>query len=220
MDDVDGIDSFDDQVAALERSLGGAAGMAAAFEREVARMGESIAGAGREAGTLSRGISGGLRRSFDGLLFDGMRLSDALKGVGQSMVNAAYSAALRPITGQIGGLIASGVEGLMGALSAHEKGGSFAQGRVMPFASGGVVNGPVTFPMRGGLGLMGEAGPEAIMPLTRGADGRLGVASQGGGRPVNVTMNVTTPDVEGFARSRSQIAAQVSRAIARGRRNL
>jgi phage-related minor tail protein len=220
MDDVDGIDSFDDQVAALERSLGGAAGMAAAFEREVARMGESIAGAGREAGTLSRGISGGLRRSFDGLLFDGMRLSDALKGVGQSMVNAAYSAAIRPITGQIGGLIASGVEGLMGALSAHEKGGSFAQGRVMPFASGGVVNGPVTFPMRGGLGLMGEAGPEAIMPLTRGADGRLGVASQGGGRPVNVTMNVTTPDVEGFARSRSQIAAQVSRAIARGRRNL
>jgi hypothetical protein len=220
MDDVDGIDSFDDQVAALERSLGGAAGMAAAFEREVARMGESIAGAGREAGTLSRGISGGLRRSFDGLLFDGMRLSDAMKGVGQSMVNAAYSAAIRPITGQIGGLIAGGVEGLMGALSAHETGGSFAQGRVMPFASGGVVNGPVTFPMRGGLGLMGEAGPEAIMPLTRGADGRLGVASQGGGRPVNVTMNVTTPDVEGFARSRSQIAAQVSRVIARGRRNL
>jgi phage-related minor tail protein len=184
-------------------------------------MGESIAGAGREAGTLSRGISGGLRRSFDGLLFDGVRLSDALKGVGQSMVNAAYSAAIRPITSQIGGLIASGVEGLMGAVSAHEKGGSFAQGRVMPFASGGVVNGPVTFPMRGGLGLMGEAGPEAIMPLTRGADGRLGVAAQGaGGRAVNVTMNVTTPDVEGFARSRSQIAAQVSRAIARGRRNL
>lgn len=220
MDDVDGIDSFDDQVAALERSLGGAAGMAAAFEREVARMGESIAGAGREAGTLSRGIGGGLRRSFDGLLFDGMRLTDALKGVGQSMVNAAYSAAIRPITGQIGGLIASGVEGLMGAVSAHEKGGSFAQGRVMPFATGGVVSGPVTFPMRGGLGLMGEAGPEAIMPLTRGADGRLGVAAQGGGRAVNVVMNVTTPDVEGFARSRSQIAAQVSRAIARGRRNL
>jgi hypothetical protein len=220
MDDVDGIDGFDDQVTALERSLGGAAGMAAAFEREVARMGESIAGAGREAGTLSRGISGGLRRSFDGLLFDGMRLTDALKGVGQSMVNAAYSAAIRPITGQIGGLIAGGVEGMIGAMSAHEKGGSFAQGRVMPFANGGVVNGPVTFPMRGGLGLMGEAGPEAIMPLTRGADGRLGVAAQGGGRAVNVTMNVTTPDVEGFARSRSQIAAQVSRVIARGRRNL
>jgi hypothetical protein len=219
MDDVDGIDTFDDQVAALERSLGGAAGMAAAFEREVGRMGESLAEAGREAGGLSRGLSGGLRRSFDGLFLDGMRLSDAMKGVGQSMVNAAYSAAIRPITGQIGGLIAGGVEGLIGAVSGFEKGGSFAQGRVMPFATGGIVSGPVTFPMRGGMGLMGEAGPEAIMPLARGADGRLGVASQGG-RPVNVVMNVNTPDVEGFARSRSQIAAQVSRVIARGRRNL
>jgi phage-related minor tail protein len=89
----------------------------------------------------------------------------------------------------------------------------------MPFATGGIVSGPVTFPMRGGMGLMGEAGPEAIMPLTRGADGRLGVASQGG-RSVNVVMNVNTPDVEGFGRSRSQIAAQVSRVLARGRRNL
>jgi hypothetical protein len=219
MDDVDGIDTFDDQVAALERSLGGAAGMAAAFEREVGRMGESLAEAGREAGGLSRGISGGLRRSFDGLLFDGMRLSDAMKGVGQSMVNAAYSAAIRPITGQIGGLIAGGVEGLIGAVSGFEKGGSFAQGRVMPFATGGIVSGPVTFPMRGGMGLMGEAGPEAIMPLTRGADGRLGVASQGG-RSVNVVMNVNTPDVEGFGRSRIQIAAQMGRVLARGRRNL
>jgi hypothetical protein len=220
MDDVDGIDTFDDQVAALERSLGGAAGMAAAFEREVARMGESLGEAGREAGGLSRGISGGLRRSFDALIFDGMKLSDAMKGVGQSLVNASYSAAIRPVTGGLGGLIAGGVEGLIGAVSGFEKGGSFAQGRVMPFATGGVVNGPVSFPMRGGMGLMGEAGPEAIMPLMRGADGRLGVAAQGGGRPVNVTMNVTTPDVEGFARSRSQIAAQVSRVIARGRRNL
>ena len=46
------------------------------------------------------------------------------------------------------------------------------------------------------------------MPLTRGADGRLGVQAQGGGRAVNIVMNVTTPDVQGFARSQSQIAAQ------------
>ncbi len=66
---------------------------------------------------------------------------------------------------------------------------------------------------------MGEAGPEAIMPLTRGADGRLGVQTQGGGRAVNIVMNVTTPDVQGFARSQSQIAAQMSRALSRGDRN-
>ena len=58
----------------------------------------------------------------------------------------------------------------------HAKGGGFAQGRVMPFATGGIVSGATLFPMRGGrTGLMGEAGPEAIMPLARGADGRLGL---------------------------------------------
>ena len=100
------------------------------------------------------------------------------------------------------------------------KGGAFTQGRVMPFAKGGVVTAPTMFPMRGATGLMGEAGPEAIMPLTRGADGRLGVqASGGGGRPVTVVMNITSPDVQGFQRSQAQIAAQASRALSRGQRN-
>jgi lambda family phage tail tape measure protein len=95
-----------------------------------------------------------------------------------------------------------------------------ASGRVHAFARGGVVDGPVAFPMRGGTGLMGEAGPEAIMPLARGADGRLGVRGAGGGPRVQVTMNISTPDVEGFQRSRSQIAAELSRALQRGGRNL
>jgi phage-related minor tail protein len=65
---------------------------------------------------------------------------------------------------------------------------------------------------------MGEAGPEAILPLARGPDGRLGVASAGG-RGVSVVMNISTPDVQGFQRSQSQIAAQVTRALSRGQRN-
>lgn len=72
--------------------------------------------------------------------------------------------------------------------------------------------------MRGGMGLMGEAGPEAIMPLSRGADGKLGVRAESG-RAVNIVMKISTPDVEGFARSQSQIAAQVGRALGRGQRN-
>jgi phage-related minor tail protein len=88
----------------------------------------------------------------------------------------------------------------------------------MPFAKGGVVASPTRFPMRGGQGIMGEAGPEAIMPLARGPDGRLGVQA-GGGRPVTVVMNITTPDVQGFQRSQTQVAAQVGRALARGQRN-
>ncbi|OYU17120.1 MAG: phage tail protein, partial [Rhodobacteraceae bacterium PARR1] len=97
--------------------------------------------------------------------------------------------------------------------------GTFSQGRVMPFAQGGVVTQATSFPMRGGRGLMGEAGPEAIMPLARGPDGRLGGQAGGGGRPVSVVMNISTPDVQGFQRSQSQIAAQAARALARGQRN-
>ena len=57
----------------------------------------------------------------------------------------------------------------------NEKGNVFAQNGIVPFAQGGVVDSPTIFPFKNGIGLMGEAGPEAIMPLTRGADGRLGV---------------------------------------------
>ena len=66
---------------------------------------------------------------------------------------------------------------------------------------------------------MGEAGPEAIMPLARGKDGRLGIQTSGEARPVTVVMNIQTPDVQGFQRSQSQIAAQALRALARGQRN-
>jgi len=56
------------------------------------------------------------------------------------------------------------------------------------------------------------------MPLSRGADGRLGVRAQGGAT-VNVTMHVSTPDVQGFQRSQGQIAAQMARIMGRGQRN-
>lgn len=169
---------------------------------------------------MSRAIGGGLRSAFDGVVFDGMRLSDALRSVATSMVDAAYNTAMRPVQGALGSAISNGMNGLLSGIMPFEKGGAISQGRVTPFARGGVVNGPTTFPMRGGMGLMGEAGPEAIMPLTRGPDGKLGVAaSGGGGGPVSVTMNITTPDAQGFRRSSSQVAAEMQRALARGQRN-
>lgn len=60
-------------------------------------------------------------------------------------------------------------------------GNALAGGRVIPFALGGVVTAPKFFPMADGMGLMGEAGPEAVMPLARGPDGKLGVTVSGGG---------------------------------------
>ena len=212
------IETLGEQIAALEASLGGAVSVAAAFDGELRRMSESMLFTGREVSSLSSGIGGGLRRAFDGLVFDGMKLSDALRGVAKSMVDSVYNIAMRPVQNALGGALAGGLQSALGALMPFEKGGAFSQGRVMPFAQGGVVSSPVTFPMRGGTGLMGEAGPEAILPLARGADGRLGVKA-GGGRGVSVVMNIQTPDVAGFQRSQSQIAAQVNRALARGQRN-
>lgn len=86
------------------------------------------------------------------------------------------------------------------------KGNVFSRGTLVPFADGGVVGGPTMFPMSGGRrGLMGEAGPEAIMPLARDGAGRLGVRAGGsstvvniidqrrGGEPVSVSQS-TGPD--------------------------
>jgi len=212
------IGTMQEQLQALEAQLGSSVSMVAAFDGELARMRETMVFTGREVNTLSNGISGGLRKAFDGLSFDGMKLNDALKTVATTIVDSIYAIAMKPITGALGGFLAQGLSSVMGGGMPFAAGGAFSQGRVMPFARGGVVSAPTTFPMRGGRGLMGEAGPEAIMPLARGPDGRLGVKSAGG-RVVNVVMNITTPDVQGFQRSQSQVAAQVSRALSRGQRN-
>jgi phage-related minor tail protein len=212
------IGTMQEQLQALEAQLGSSVSMVASFDGELSRMRETMIFTGREVNTLSGGIGGGLRKAFDGLVFDGMKLNDALKSVAKTITDTIYSIAMRPVTGALGGLISGGLSSVLGAGMPFATGGAFSQGRVMPFAKGGVVASPTRFPMRGGQGIMGEAGPEAIMPLARGPDGRLGVQA-GGGRPVTVVMNITTPDVQGFQRSQTQVAAQVGRALARGQRN-
>lgn len=218
MADTSDIAIFELQSEALGSSLGDAAGMAASFEAELRRVRDAFEATGKDVETLERGLSKGLRRAFDGVVFDGKSLSDALDGLARSLVNTTFNAAIKPVTDQVGSLISDGVGNLMSGLFPFADGAGFSQGQVMPFARGGIVSAPTAFPMRGGIGLMGEAGPEAIMPLTRGSDGKLGVRSQNAGS-VQVVMNISTPDVQGFERSRGQIAAQVSRALSRGKRN-
>ena len=208
-----------DQLAALEASIDGTASVVSVFEGELSKMRDSLVFTTQEVGALTAGFSGGLRNAFDGLVFDGMKLSDALKGVAKSMAETVFNTAIKPVQNAFGGLLANGVNTLLSNAMPFAKGGAFTQGQVMPFAKGGVVSQPTNFAMRGGTGLMGEAGPEAIMPLARGADGRLGVATSGNARPITIVMNISTPDVQNFQRSQSQIAAQAIRALARGQRN-
>ena len=218
MDRFDRMGDLDNQIEAMEENLGHAADMAAVFNGELSRVREGFATTGQDVATLERGISSGLNKAIRGAVLEGDSLSDALRNMANSMINAAFNAAVRPVADHFGGMIAQGIGSFVQGIMPFEKGGSFAQGRVQPFANGGIVSGPTTFPMRGGMGLMGEAGPEAIMPLARGSDGKLGVRSQGG-RPVNVVMNIQTPDADSFHRSRGQIAAQLGREISRGNCN-
>lgn len=94
------------------------------------------------------------------------------------------------------------------ALNAN--GNIFAANGVVPFAQGGIVNRPTLFPFAKGTGLMGEAGPEAIIPLKRGTDGRLGVAGGGGTTNVVVNVDATGSNVQG---DQAQSAA-LGRAVA------
>lgn len=215
---MDAIDSLDAEAAALDATLGEASEAARQTRGELAHMKDALGEAAFAVGKLEAGFSGGLRKAFDGLVFDGLKLKDALGIVAKAMIDTSFAAATRPVTDQLGSVLAQGVSSFATNLLPFADGAPFSQGRVMPFAHGGVISGPTTFPMRGGTGLMGEAGPEAIMPLARGADGRLGVRTQGGGG-THVTMNISTPDVQGFERSQGQIAARMARALGHGNRN-
>lgn len=217
MSDFEDMNALEDSATGLNGTLAATSHLVSGFDSELRRMRTSLAATGKDMATLEKGLGRGLRRAFDGVVFDGLKLSDALKTVATSLANTAYSAAIRPVTNHFGGMLAQGVGNLVGGILPFAQGAAFSQGKVMPFANGGVVSGPTTFAMRGGTGLMGEAGPEAIMPLARGADGKLGVRGNGGG--VSVVINITTPDVQGFQRSRSQIAAQMTRALSMGERN-
>ncbi|RCX32082.1 phage tail tape measure protein [Thioalbus denitrificans] len=91
-----------------------------------------------------------------------------LKGSGSDWLSSLGSSMVKYATG----------------LTANAKGNVFSGGRVVPFADGGIVTSPTLFPMRDGIGLMGEEDDEAILPLKRGRDGKLGVS--GGGTQITI----------------------------------
>ena len=156
-------------------------------------------------GDLADGVSRSISAAFRGALLEGKSLKSVLSDIALSFADIALKAAIKPFGDLIGGLVGNLFAGTNPAL-----------GNVTPFAKGGVIATPSYFSMGNGLGLAGESGPEAIMPLARGPDGRLGVA--GGGGAVSVTFNVTASDARSFAASETEISAMLLRAVKRGTR--
>ena len=157
-------------------------------------------------GDLADGVGRALSRAFSGAILDGKSLRSVLGDVARAFADIALKAAFKPV----GDLVSGAIEGIFAAANP-------ALGGVTPFAKGGVLARPAYFPLRGGTGRAGEAGAEAILPLARGSDGRLGVAA-GGGRPVNVTFNVTATDARSFTASEAEVSAMLLRAVRRGTR--
>ncbi|MDZ7822835.1 MAG: phage tail tape measure protein [Ahrensia sp.] len=142
--------------------------------------------------------------AFKSAIVSGKSFEDTLRSIGLSLAGSALNAGLAPLQNILNSFGANLFKGF---------------GSVTPFANGGVVGSPTYFPNGNSIGLMGEAGSEAILPLRRGADGRLGVAAGGNSNGAsNVTINISTPDSQSFQRSSGQISAALTRAVARGRR--
>lgn len=124
-----------------------------------------------------------------------------------------------PLLGLFGGgaTAATNVGGVPFSAVQNATGNAFGSAGIIPFARGGVVRDRTLFRFAGGVGEMGEAGPEAILPLRRNRNGRLGVEMQGGGGGA-VTININSPDADGFRRTRSQIAGLAADVLRRGQR--
>lgn len=146
-------------------------------------------------------IGDGLMSMVDGT----MSVKDAFRSMARDIIKQLYEVlVVQRLVGNAQG--GTGIAGLLGGLFAN--GGAFSAGKqIQAYANGGVVGGPTYFPMAGGkTGLMGEAGPEAIMPLKRGKDGKLGVSVDGGSGSVNVVNNINVSGGSDPAAIRAEVA--------------
>ena len=156
-----------------------------------------------------------MTRAFTQAVSGGRQFDDVLKSLALRLSDLAVKSAVKSLAGGLSGSLGDLLGGLGGPTVIQN-----AMGAIKPFAAGGVIGAPTYFPLSsGGLGLAGEAGPEAIVPLARGPDGRLGVAFAGPAAAANVTVQIATPDVASFQRSEAYITGQIARAVARGQRS-
>ena len=165
------------------------------------------------ATALANGFGRSMTRAFEGAIVRGRDLGEVLRSLALRLSSMAIGAAFRPIEQGFAGLL----ENLLTGKSAPTVGAPL---KITPFASGGVIATPGYFPLGPSLGLAGERGAEAILPLARSADGRLGVRAESGARPLTVSVNISTPDPASFRRSEAYLSGMIARAVARGERSL
>jgi len=126
-------------------------------------------------GQLIDTIGGIIGDGFISMVEGTESVKDAFKSMARAIIKELYQILVVQ-------QMVNAAKAAMGIPVPNANGNVFSSGSIQAYADGGVVGSPTTFPMSGGrTGLMGEAGPEAIMPLKRGANGKLGVQMEGGG---------------------------------------
>ena len=213
-----GAERYQAQVARLNELLRAGAIDQDTYNRKLAQLKTEFESAGAFTAEIGSTIKSGLSSLFDAIIEGGGKASQVIDQLGKRLLSMAAQRAVFDLLARI----APGVFGKGGfvPLVASAQGNLFNAGRVVPFAQGGVVSGPTLFPMRGATGLMGEAGPEAIMPLRR-IGGRLGVEARGAGggtvvQVVNVTGQPSREERSTGPDGREMVRVIVGEEIARG----
>jgi phage-related minor tail protein len=178
---------------------------------------ERVRGSTATLGISTASFAKAISRAFADATAGGKQFDDVLKQLALRLSNMALMQAIGPAAKASAGGLSKLFDTLFG--TGDDASASMRMSAITPFASGGVIGAPAYFPLSsGGLGLAGEAGPEAVLPLARGSDGRLGVTANAASRAFNVTIQITTPDAQSFRRSEAHITGEIARAVARGQR--
>ena len=173
----------------------------AAFSTEMEQFSRSVNQSAQSVHQFERSLSSRLKKAFEGLIFKGDTLSEALESVGRGLIRSSYAAAMNPINEHFNKTIKSGVESLFSDLFPHAAG--TAQEQLKNFSSGSVQQ---------RASFIAEQNRGIAPSIQRDANaGQMA-------RPVQVTMNIKTPDVEGFERTHKQISQRLSRYLQNSRR--
>ena len=213
--------------AATQKQKDAAASFGVNFNASIKSYYDSISNLGADVGSAVVNTLQGLGDQLANFVATGkLNFTDLANSIIKDMIRiATQQAIVKPLLGVLGSIFpgapAAGVAN--GTLAPTDifkyvnnaTGGVYAENGIQPFARGGIVDKPTLFPFAKGTGLMGEAGPEAIIPLRRGRDGNLGVASGGGGGATSVVVNVDAKgsNVEGDTPKGQQLGRALSQAV-------
>lgn len=164
----------------------------------------------RETNQAAKELGLTFASAFEDAIVDGKKFSDVLKGLAQDLLRiAARKTITEPLAEWAGGFAAN-------MFKASANGNVFSSPALSAY-SGSVVSSPTVFPFANGIGLMGEAGAEAILPLKRGRNGKLGVSMEGGGGGVTVNNYIDARGADAGAeqRIRRAMAETEDRAVSR-----